>query len=285
VSKQLLPVYDKPMIYYPLSVLMLAGIRDILVISTPVDLPMFRALLGDGSNYGIRLEYAEQPSPDGLAQAFLIGEEFIGDDSVCLVLGDNIFYGQGFTGMLRDAVRRVEEQGLAMIFGYQVPDPERFGVAARLFEDMIDGVSEADEYVAAMFAPAPNEQGNFDEPEHMEMFCDGRLRLTDDMFSLSYEESELTGMEGTSSQLSFLLSQPQLVTMLRSGSVSTALVFEPNQRHFCTYKTPYMPFEVCVKTLNVKNNIGDNGCLELDYIVEIRGAKAERTTFSMRIMD
>ena len=129
VSKQLLPVYDKPMIYYPLSVLMLAGIRDILVISTPVDLPMFRALLGDGSNYGIRLEYAEQPSPDGLAQAFLIGEEFIGDDSVCLVLGDNIFYGQGFTGMLRDAVRRVEEQGLATIFGYQVPDPERFGVA------------------------------------------------------------------------------------------------------------------------------------------------------------
>ena len=111
---------------------------------------------------------------------------------------------------------------------------ERFGVAARLFEDMIDGVSEADEYVAAMFAPAPNEEGNFDEPEHMEMFCDGRLRLTDDMFSLSYEESELTGMEGTSSQLSFLLSQPELVTMLRSGSVSTALVFEPNQRHFCT---------------------------------------------------
>ena len=129
VSKQLLPVYDKPMIYYPLSVLMLAGIRDILVISTPVDLPMFRALLGDGSNYGIRLEYAEQPSPDGLAQAFLIGEEFIGGDSVCLVLGDNIFYGQGFTGMLRDSVRRVEEQGLATIFGYQVPDPERFGVA------------------------------------------------------------------------------------------------------------------------------------------------------------
>ncbi len=129
VSKQLLPVYDKPMIYYPLSVLMLAGIRDILVISTPVDLPMFRALLGDGSNYGIRLEYAEQPSPDGLAQAFLIGEEFIGDDSVCLVLGDNIFYGQGFTGMLRDAVRRVEEQGQATIFGYKVPDPERFGVA------------------------------------------------------------------------------------------------------------------------------------------------------------
>ena len=129
VSKQLLPVYDKPMIYYPLSVLMLAGIRDILVISTPVDLPMFRALLGDGSNYGIRLEYAEQPSPDGLAQAFLIGEEFIAGDSVCLVLGDNIFYGQGFTGMLRDAVRRVEEQGQATIFGYKVPDPERFGVA------------------------------------------------------------------------------------------------------------------------------------------------------------
>ena len=129
VSKQLLPVYDKPMVYYPLSVLMLAGIRDILLISTPQDLLGFRRLLGDGSDYGIRLEYAEQPSPDGLAQAFLIGEEFIGDDSVCLVLGDNIFHGAGFTGMLREAVRSAEEQNRATIFGYRVEDPERYGVA------------------------------------------------------------------------------------------------------------------------------------------------------------
>ena len=129
VSKQLLPVYDKPMVYYPLSVLMLAGIRDILLISTPQDLPGFRRLLGDGSDYGVRLSYAEQPSPDGLAQAFLIGEEFIGDDSVCLVLGDNIFHGAGFTGMLREAVRSAEEQNRATIFGYRVEDPERYGVA------------------------------------------------------------------------------------------------------------------------------------------------------------
>ena len=129
VSKQLLPIYDKPMVYYPISVLMLAGIRDILVISTPQDLPGFRRLLGDGSDYGIRLEYAEQPSPDGLAQAFLIGEEFIGGDSVCLVLGDNIFHGAGFTGMLREAVRSAEEAGKATIFGYRVEDPERYGVA------------------------------------------------------------------------------------------------------------------------------------------------------------
>ena len=163
---------------------------------------------------------------------------------------------------------------------------ERFGVAARLFEDMIDGVSEADEYVAAMFAPAPNEEGNFDEPEHMEMFCDGRLRLTDDMFSLSYEESELTGMEGTSSQLSFLLSQPELVTMLRSGSVSTALVFEPNQRHFCIYKTPYMPFEVCVHTLKIDNRLmSENRTLDLDYIIEIRGSQAERCRMHLEIKE
>ena len=129
VSKQLLPIYDKPMVYYPISVLMLAGIRDILVISTPADLPAFRRLLGDGSDYGVRLSYAEQPSPDGLAQAFLIGEEFIGDDSVCLVLGDNIFHGAGFTGMLREAVRSAEEQNRATIFGYRVEDPERYGVA------------------------------------------------------------------------------------------------------------------------------------------------------------
>ena len=129
VSKQLLPIYDKPMIYYPISVLMLAGIREILVISTPQDLPGFRRLLGDGSDYGVRFSYAEQPSPDGLAQAFLIGEEFVGDDAVCLVLGDNIFYGQSFTRMLKEAVRQAETASKATVFGYYVNDPERYGVA------------------------------------------------------------------------------------------------------------------------------------------------------------
>lgn len=129
VSKQLLPIYDKPMVYYPISVLMLAGIRDILVISTPEDLPGFKRLLGDGADYGVRFEYAEQPSPDGLAQAFIIGEEFIGDDAVCLVLGDNIFYGQSFTQMLREAVHKVENANEATIFGYYVSDPSRYGVA------------------------------------------------------------------------------------------------------------------------------------------------------------
>ena len=129
VSKQLLPIYDKPMVYYPVSVLMLAGIRDILVISTPQDLPGFKRLLGDGSDYGVNFTYAEQPSPDGLAQAFIIGEQFIGDDSACLVLGDNIFYGSGFTAMLKEAVRTAEEENKATVFGYWVNDPERYGVA------------------------------------------------------------------------------------------------------------------------------------------------------------
>lgn len=129
ISKQLIPIYDKPMIYYPISVLMLAGIREILIISTPTDLPGFRRLLEDGSQFGVKFEYAEQPSPDGLAQAFIIGEEFIGNDDVCMVLGDNIFYGAGFTGLLRDTVKTVEEQSMACVFGYQVSDPERYGVA------------------------------------------------------------------------------------------------------------------------------------------------------------
>lgn len=129
ISKQLIPIFDKPMIYYPISVLMLAGIREILIISTPYDLPGFKRLLGNGADLGVRFEYAEQPSPDGLAQAFIIGEQFIGDDSVCLVLGDNIFYGSGFTGLLRQSVENAEQYGQATVFGYYVNDPERYGVA------------------------------------------------------------------------------------------------------------------------------------------------------------
>lgn len=152
VSKQLLPIYDKPMIYYPISVLMLAGIRDILVISTPVDLPGFKRLLGDGSDYGVRFEYAEQPSPDGLAQAFIIGEKFIGDDSVCLVLGDNIFYGQSFTRMLREAVRTAEEENKATIFGYWVSDPERYGVAEFDKEGNVLSIEEKPEIPKSNYA-------------------------------------------------------------------------------------------------------------------------------------
>lgn len=142
VSKQLLPVFDKPMIYYPISILMLAGIREILIISTPSDLPGFYRLLGDGSDFGVRFEYAEQPSPDGLAQAFIIGEEFIGNDSACLVLGDNIFHGQGLTHMLKEAVRTVEIENKATVFGYWVSDPERYGVAEFDKEGNVLGVEE-----------------------------------------------------------------------------------------------------------------------------------------------
>ena len=149
VSKQLLPIYDKPMIYYPLSVLMLAGIRDILVISTPEDLPNFEKLLGDGSSFGIRLSYAEQPSPDGLAQAFIIGEEFIGNDSVCLVLGDNIFYGQGFSPKLKQAAARTTG---ATIFGYQVKDPERFGVVAFDENNKVISIEEKPEHPKSNYA-------------------------------------------------------------------------------------------------------------------------------------
>lgn len=142
ISKQLLPVYDKPMIYYPISVLMLAGIREILIISTPHDMPMFQRLLGNGSDYGVRFYYAAQPKPNGLAEAFIIGKEFIAGDSVCLVLGDNIFYGQGFTGMLERAVASAEQEGLSTIFGYRVGNPERFGVAELDAEGRVVGLEE-----------------------------------------------------------------------------------------------------------------------------------------------
>lgn len=142
ISKQLLPIFDKPMVYYPISALMLAGIRDILIISTPLDLPGFQRLLGDGSDYGVHFSYAEQPSPDGLAQAFIIGEHFIGDDAVCLVLGDNIFYGQGFPGMLRRAVQDAEKEALATVFGYYVDSPQRYGVAELDREGKVISIEE-----------------------------------------------------------------------------------------------------------------------------------------------
>lgn len=152
VSKQLLPIFDKPMIYYPISTLMLAGIRDILIISTPFDLPMFERLLGDGSDFGVRFSYAEQPSPDGLAQAFLIGREFIGDDSVCLVLGDNIFHGAGFSGLLKEAVDTVENDGQASVFGYWVDCPERYGVAEFDREGNCISIEEKPEHPKSNYA-------------------------------------------------------------------------------------------------------------------------------------
>ena len=152
VSKQLLPIYDKPMVYYPISTLMLAGIRDILIISTPTDLPAFRRLLGDGSDFGVRFEYAEQPSPDGLAQAFIIGRDFIGNDSVCLVLGDNIFHGAGFTSLLRDAVQAAETDGKATVFGYWVSDPERYGVAEFDSEGNCLSIEEKPEHPKSNYA-------------------------------------------------------------------------------------------------------------------------------------
>ena len=152
VSKQLLPIYDKPMVYYPISTLMLAGIRDILLISTPQDLSGFRRLLGDGSDFGVKMQYAEQPSPDGLAQAFIIGREFIGDDSVCLVLGDNIFHGAGFSKLLREAVESVEKEGKATVFGYWVDDPERYGVAEFDSEGHCLSIEEKPEHPKSNYA-------------------------------------------------------------------------------------------------------------------------------------
>lgn len=166
---------------------------------------------------------------------------------------------------------------------------ERYGVAAELFEEFIN-VMESGEVMASLTEPAPDEDGNIDEPQQMEMYCDGRLRLTDDEFSLTYEETELTGMEGTESQLSFRRAEPGLVTMLRTGAVTTALVFEKGKRHICVYQTPYMPFEVCVHTLAVDNRLVSadgkiGGTLGLDYVIEIRGARAERCRMTLELRE